>query len=179
MEEDAGRFDEAIALYAKAVGLKPDYVTARKDLANLYLRRRRFSEAEQAYAEMLQYAPENREAQLNLANVRLAKGNPRSAIMLLRTLVSKFPDFFEAQMDLGIALFGEKDPEARTHLEAALRLKPDSFEAAYNLGVLEDEAGHIPEAINMYRRSLFYRPGNQNAADRLRDLTTNRSLAFR
>jgi tetratricopeptide (TPR) repeat protein len=178
-EEDAGRSDAAIALYAKSVGMKPDYITARKDLANLYLRNKRFSEADRAYTEILQYSPEDREAQFNLANVRLAQGNLQSAIMLLRAIVSKFPDFFQAQVDLGIALFGEKDPEARTHLEAALRLKPDSFEAAYNLGVLEEEAGHIAEAIKLYRRSLFYRPGNQNAADRLRDLTANRSVAIR
>jgi tetratricopeptide (TPR) repeat protein len=179
LEADAGRFDAAIAFYEKSVGLKPDYITARKDLANLYLRKKRFSEAGQAYSEILQYSPENREAQLNLAHVRSVQGDPQSAIMLLRALVSKYPDFFEAQVDLGVALFGIKDPEARAHLEAALRLKPDSAEAAYDLAVLEDEAGRTEEALQLYRRSLLYRPGNQNAADRVRDLTASRSTAFR
>ena len=178
-EEAAGRFDAAISLYEKSIDLKPEYITARKDLAKLYLRGRRFSEAERAYTEFLRYSPENEEAQLNLAHVRLVQGNPQSAIMLLRTLLGKFPDLFEAQMALGVALFGEKDPEARIHLEAALRLRPDSGEAAYNLGILEQDAGNIEEAIKLYRRTLFYRPDNQNAAERIRELIAKRSAAFR
>src|SRR5262249_2616731 len=152
--------------------------TARKDLANLYLRSRRPKEAEQAYTNLLKYSPENREAQLNLAHLRLVQGNRESAIMMLRTLVNKYPDFFEAQVDLGVALFGEKDPEARFHLEAALRLRPASAEVAYNLAVLEEDAGHIEEAVKLYRQTLYYRPDNQNAAERLRELTANRSAAF-
>ncbi len=178
-EEQAGRFDAAIPLYAKSIDLKPDYITARKDLANLYLRNKRFSEADQAYTEFLQYSPENREAQLNLAHVRSVQGNRQSAIMLLRALVGKYPEFFEAQVDLGVALFAEKNPEARVHLEAALRLKPDSAEAAYNLGVLEEDAGNVDEALKLYRRTLFYRPGNQSVADHILELTAHRRLAFR
>jgi tetratricopeptide (TPR) repeat protein len=179
LEQDGGRVDAAIGLYTKSVALKPDYITARRDLANLYFRNKRFAEAGQAYTEILQHSPDNREAQLNLAHVRMVQGNPQSAITLLRTAVNRSPDFFEAQVDLGVALFGEKDPEARTHLEAALQLRPDSAEAAYDLGVLEEEAGHIAEAVNLYRRTLLYRPGNKEVADHLRDLTANRSVAIR
>jgi Flp pilus assembly protein TadD len=178
-QEDAGRFDRAIALYEKSIDLKPDYIKARRDVANLYLRSKRLPDADRAYTEFLRYSPEDREAQLNLAHVRLAQGNTQSAVMLLRTLVNHYPDYFEAQVDLGVALFAEKDPEARTHLEAALRLKPDSAEAAYDLGVLEEDAGHIEEAVQLYRRTLLYRPENRNAAERLRAVTANRSFAFR
>jgi Flp pilus assembly protein TadD len=64
----------------------------------------------------------------------------------------------------------KKDPAARLHLETALQLKPDSPEAAYNLGILEDEAGHFENARSLYQRALRFRPAYQKALDRLAEL---------
>ena len=175
VEENAGRSDLAFSLFKKSIELKPDYFTGRKDLANFYLRQRDFSQAERAYKEFLQYYPGDRETRLNLANVQLIRGDSESAIALLRKLVSEDPNFFEAQIDLGAALLGKNDAEARLHLETALRIRPDSAEAAYNLGFLEEQNGHPDEARRLYRETLFYRPDHQKAAQRLRELETGRS----
>jgi Flp pilus assembly protein TadD len=170
LEEEAGRTGSALSLYRKAVELKPDYFIGRKDLANFYLRTHNLPEANRAYTVFLRDYPGNREVQLNLASVLLAQGDADSAIRLLQMLVSNDPGFVEAQVDLGIALLGTNNAEARSHLEAALRLKPDSPEAAYNLGLLEENAGHVDEARKLYRQALFYRPDYQRAAERLRGL---------
>jgi Flp pilus assembly protein TadD len=170
LEEEAGRTESAFSLYRKAIQLKPDYFIGRKDLANFYLRTHNLPEAQRAYTEFLRDYPNNREVQLNLASVLLAQGDSDSAIRLLRMLVTNDPGFVEAQVDLGVALLGNNNAEARSHLEEALRLKPDSAEAAYNLGILEENAGHLDEARRLYRQTLFYRPGHQKAAERLRAL---------
>jgi Flp pilus assembly protein TadD len=170
LEEEAGRTGSALSLYRKAIELKPDYFIGRKDLANFYLRTNNLPEARRAYTEFLRDYPDNREVQLNLASVMLAEGDRDSAITLLRMLVSTDRDFVEAQVDLGVALLGNNNAEARSHLEAALRLKPTSPEAAYNLGLLEENAGHVDEARKLYWQALLYRPDYQKAADRLRAL---------
>jgi tetratricopeptide (TPR) repeat protein len=170
LEEEAGRTEAALSLYRKAIELKPDYFIGRKDLANFYLRTNNLPEAKHAYTEFLGDYPDNREIQLNLASVLLAQGDSDLATRLLQMLVSRDPDFAEAQVDLGVALLGRNNAEARSHLEAALRLKPDSPEAAYNLGLLEENAGHLDEARRLYRQALTHRPDYQRAADRLRAL---------
>lgn len=52
-----------------------------------------------------------------------------------RTRVSVFPDDAEAQTTYGMILFTQQRPEAREHLDRALKARPDLAEAHYNKGV--------------------------------------------
>ena len=56
------------------------------------------------------------------------------------------------------------------HFDQALRIKPDSVEAHYNLGVVLEKAGRLAEAIQHYAQALKIRPdltAAQNALARL------------
>ena len=170
LDQEAGRAEGAIAYYTQALKLRPAAPTARRNLARLYLDTGRLPEAAREFSELLKYVPSDLEAQINLGTVLLVQGDSAQAISLLTDLVAKHPESYEAHMDLGLALFSKKDPAARLHLETALQLKPDSPEAAYNLGVLEDEAGHSENARNLYQRALRFRPGYQKPLDRLAEL---------
>src|SRR5262245_26599220 len=167
---EAGRTEGAIAYYTQALKLKPSAPTARRNLARLYLDTGRLDDAAREFRELLKYVPSDLEAQINLGSVLLVRGDSAQAVSLFRDLVAKHPESYEAHMDLGLALFSMRDPSARLHLETALQLKPDSPEAAYNLGVLEQEAGHFANARNLYERALRFRPGYQKPMDRLGEL---------
>jgi len=170
LDDDAGRTDAAIAYYMQALKLQPAAPTARRNLARLYLKMGRLPEAGREFHELLKYVPEDVEAQFNLGSILLVQGDPAQAISLLTDVVAKHPESYEAHMDLGLAFFSQKDPRARIHLETALKLKPDSPEAAYNLGVLESEEGHFQNARDLYQRALRLRPGYQKPLDRLAEL---------
>jgi len=170
IDDDAGRNDAAIAFYTQALKLQPAAPTARRNLARLYLKTGRLPEAAREFRELLKYVPSDVEAQFNLGTLLLVQGDSAQAISLLTDVVAKHPESYEAHMDLGLAFFSQKDPRARLHLETALNLKPDSPEAAYNLGVLENEDGHLEIARNLYQRALRLRPGYQKPIDRLAEL---------
>jgi Flp pilus assembly protein TadD len=170
LDDHAGRTDAAIAYYTQALKLQPAAQTARRNLARLYLRTGQLPEAAREFRELLKSLPSDSEAQLNLATILLVQGDSSQAISLLTDVVGKHPDSYEAHMDLGLAFFSKKDPRARLHLETALRLNPESPEAAYNLGVLEAEEGHLESARDLYQRALRLRPGYQKPLDRLAEL---------
>ena len=162
LDQEAGRAEGAIAYYTQALKLRPTAPTARRNLARLYLDTGRLDDAAREFRELLKYVPSDFEAQIDLGSVLLVQGESAQAVSLLREVVAKHPESYEAHMDLGLALFSRKDPAARLHLETALQLKPDSPEAAYNLGVLEDEAGHFENARNLYQRALRFVRGTKS-----------------
>jgi protein O-mannosyl-transferase len=170
LAQEDGRVQGAIAYYTQALKLRPSAPTARRNLARLYLTSGHLPDAAREFTELLKYVPDDLESQINLSTILLVEGNSERAVSLLRDVVAKHPGSYEAHMDLGLAYFSRKDPAARVHLETALQLKPDSPEAAYNLGVLEEEEGHFATARNLYQRALQFRPGYQKPADRLREL---------
>jgi protein O-mannosyl-transferase len=170
LEQGLGKTQTAIAYYSQALSLRASYRTARKNLGNLYLREGRLPEALQEFTELMKSGPDDLEVQLNVGTILLVQGQTDAAIAVLRDLVAKHPDSYQGQLNLGVALFSKYDPAARTHLETAFRLKPDSPEVALNMGMLEEAAGNIEEARKFYERAIYFRPGYAKAAEQLRRL---------
>jgi Tetratricopeptide repeat/Peptidase_C39 like family len=71
--EEAGRLDEAVALYRSVLAVRPDSALAWTDLGNAELKRRRLADAEKAYREALRIAPDDPDALNNLAWLLLEK----------------------------------------------------------------------------------------------------------
>ena len=105
-----------------------------------------------------------------MAQLLTMQGNYDDAVALLMRCIQEHPDSSEAESDLGIVLYQKGDPAAREHFERALRIKPDSPDTAYNMALLEENAGNFDAARKLYQQVLRYRPGDAHAAEHLRRL---------
>jgi protein O-mannosyl-transferase len=170
LNDEEGYARIASDFYEGAIALRPSYLQAHINLANAYLKTGRLDDAATEYNQVLLYDPGNLGAQLKLGQLLAMKGDHDSALSLLMQLVKEHPDSSEAETDLGIVLYQKKDPTARDHFAKALRMKPDSVNAAYNLAILEEESGHPDAARKLYQQVLQYHPDEVEASQALKRL---------
>jgi tetratricopeptide (TPR) repeat protein len=125
--EQLGRKNYAIGQYQLALRIKPDYVEARDNLGNALLAVGRIQEAVKQYDEVVRTQPKSAEAHNNLALALAQQDRIEEAIKYYEQALWLQPDYAEAHWNLSIALskMPGRLPEAITHLETALRLKPD------------------------------------------------------
>ena len=84
----------------------------------------------------------------------------RTSLSLWTRTAEEVPLNPRAQYNLGQVLDQQGDrPAAMEHYRAALRLKPDYFEAHTNLGIALADAGRWPEAIAEYEQAVRLGPG--------------------
>ena len=170
MNDEAGYALIASEYYEDAIALQPSYLQAHINLANAYMKTGRLDDAATQYNQVLLYDPGNLGAQVKLAEVLARKGDYDSARSLLMRLAREHPESYEIETNLGILLYQKKDPAARDHFEKALQMKPDSVNAAYLLGMLEEDSGHLDAARKLYQQVLMYHPDEVEAARALKRL---------
>lgn len=94
-----------------------------------------------------------------------------SAISIWTDTVAKRPGNARAHHNLALAELARGRPaEAERHLQAALRLAPQSPESLYNLGVVLTRLGRMEEAVARYRESLALDPAQAAAHNNLGNL---------
>lgn len=165
----------AIRHYERALALQPDYPDAANDLALVLRKQRRFDEARSIYEQTLARHPHYVEARNNLAIVLLDLGKPDEAIAHFRMVIERRAEFPEAHNNLGLAFTKKRQwNQAAACYRQALQLKRDYPEARANLvntlGHVADEylrAGHIREAIPLYRQMLEVNPDSVTALNNL------------
>ncbi|HKO63342.1 MAG TPA: tetratricopeptide repeat protein [Pyrinomonadaceae bacterium] len=168
--DEAGLLGPAANYYQAAIALRPSYLQAHINLANLYMKSDMLDDAKIEYQKVLFYDPGNLGAQLKLGQLLAMKRDYDSAVSVLTQAAMEHPDSHEAETSLGNVLYLKKDPAAREHFQKALQLKPDSASAAFNLAVLEEEAGNIDAARRLYQQVLRYHPRDAEAAHALQRL---------
>lgn len=74
-------------------------------------------------------------------------------------------DYAEAENNLGMVLgnIPGRMPDAISHFEAAIRLRPNLLEAQYNLAVALAQSGRISEAIARYETIQKMQPSPEIA----------------
>jgi tetratricopeptide (TPR) repeat protein len=164
----AGQFPEAVALYQRALRLKPDYVEAHSNLGNAWRQLGRIPEAIEECQAALRLNPNYAKAHDNLANALMDVGRIPEAIAHYETALRLAPDDARAHYNFGIALFRTNQvPEAIAHYETSLRLAPDDADTHYNLAnaLLATDRG--PEAIQHYEAALQVKPAFVEARNNL------------
>lgn len=134
-----GRLNEAIAQYQEALRLRPDYPEAHYNLGNALINvPGRLNDVIAQYQEAVRLQPGYIEARLNLGNALYVAGRLPEAVTQFGEALRLRPDLADAHFNLAMALLNlpGRSAEARSHLEAVLRLQPGNQEAAQLLAKL-------------------------------------------
>jgi tetratricopeptide (TPR) repeat protein len=142
----AGRNDEAIENFRKAVELAPGYYEAQYRLAMAL--EKKAAEFQKKFETSKDPADAAEFQRLYLA-----------AINALRAAVAANSEYFDAHEELALRLFDLKQyDEAIWNLREALRIRPDSAEAWTNLGNAYYQTRHFTEAADAFGHALAINP---------------------
>jgi tetratricopeptide (TPR) repeat protein len=159
----AGKVQDAIEQYERAVSLQRDYADAHNDLGVALVQQGRLQEAIGHYQQALRVKPDA-EAHNNMGVALMRLGRLQEAISHYQQALQLWPDYAEAHNNLANALFrvGEVQ-EALVHWQRAVEIRPDYAEAYNGLAGGLAQAGKGPEAIRCYEQVLRLDPGDADA----------------
>ena len=134
----------------KAVSVDPENVNAYLKLANFYLIVKDYSNVDHYVKEVITRDKTNATARFTRALALIETGDTAHAVGDLMDAVKLNQLYFEAYMLLGDLFSTRKDPLAAGYYNNALRIRPNSKEAMYSLGMFYQESGQFPKAIGTY-----------------------------
>lgn len=159
--ESAGRLDEAVAEYRRAIADRPDYAPAYSNLATALRREKKIDEAVACYKRALELQPEFAAAHYNLANLLLDEGQPAAAAEHFERAIGEEPASADVHNNLGIALAATgRVEDAVREFRAATDIDPRSAKAYRNLGDALSSAGHDADAIAALRKAVDLDPSD-------------------
>jgi protein O-mannosyl-transferase len=133
----AGTPDSSIALYRRAIGLKPENAQTYFSMGEAYAAKGELASAAESYYEALRRDSLHFGATNNLADIYLRTGNVEKALVMYRELALREPGNAQAQNNLGFALARKGDAAAaEAAYRAAIRLAPGLKSPRINLAVL-------------------------------------------
>lgn len=155
----AGRLDEAIVEFHRAIEIDPDASRAHYNLGNALATEGDLDGAIEQYRRTVALRPDTAEAHYNLGIALGKQGLLSQAAAAFGACLQLRPDDAEAEYHLAVALrsMGRAD-EAVEHGRRALDRAPDDASAHFLLGVLLDAQGRSSEALEHFRRSSQLSP---------------------
>ncbi|MBD3880413.1 tetratricopeptide repeat protein [Phormidium tenue FACHB-886] len=180
--QGVGNFQDAVVWRTRALQPQPNPAMIYAGFGKLYASQARWREAIAAYEQALSFEPENAEIHRTLAGMYAQVGERIEEVMYRYQAVSLQPRWANPknQLVLGNALIEQgKVAEAIDCYQRAVQLRPDFYEAYYNLGVALAEQEAWQEAIAAFTRALTINPdhaashlGLAKLLDEQGDLTT-------
>jgi len=155
----AGRLDDAVEHYQKALAVDPNYVQALSNLGVALKVLGRLHEAIASYQKAIAIKPDLAEAHANLGLAQEGLGRMHEAVSCYRKAISLKPGYAVAYGLLGSALkaLGQLD-EAVASYQQAIVLKPDFSNTINNLGVAQLELGLLDDAIASFKKAAAINP---------------------
>ncbi|MBN9544721.1 MAG: tetratricopeptide repeat protein [Alphaproteobacteria bacterium] len=167
----AGRLDDAVAHYRRAIALEPELAAAHSNLGTALCELGLLEEAEASYRKALALQPGQAQAHNNLGTVLFERGALDEAVSCYRDALALQPDYAEALNNLGAALFHRGDLEnAVASARQALALVPDYAQALGNLGRMLSVQGRFAEAGTAYRRLTVVKPQDSEGLNGLAEM---------
>ncbi|WP_084960107.1 tetratricopeptide repeat protein [Thermoactinospora rubra] len=155
----AGRAEEALADYGRAIAMDPGYPDYYLDRGNLLARLGRAEEALADYETVMRISPPSPEPYYNRAGIRFAGGDHAGALADLDYAVELDPGFAPAYVNRSglLAAMGEYGG-ARRDVVRGLELEPRNAHLLCVLGQVEAAEGHHARARAAFDAALELQP---------------------
>lgn len=149
-----GRYGAALELYE---GLYSETPKNEQVLMGLAVAQQKSGFTESAiatYEELLKLNPDNTDGMVNMLGL-LKSQYPSVAFRRLRELWQEDPSNAYIAGELGLLTASMGQPkQALTYLGAASSLEPNNASHYYNMAVINDQAGQVASAIELYQKAL-------------------------
>ena len=165
-----GRYEEALAVEDKAIGLSPRDPNAHSYRGSALFQLGRINEALACYDKVVRLVPNAAVAHYNRANALQRLGRHQDALLSLKTSLKLQPSYTDALSLTGIVLqaMGSTDA-ALQHYDAALKINPHAADAHYNKGFALLAKGDFRDAWDHYewrlRWDVTIRDGQSRSID--------------
>jgi len=161
---DLKRPEDALAMYERALRLKPDFAEALNSRGKTQLELGRPEDALASHDGAIRAKPDCAEAFYYRGNALLYLKRLEEALASYEGALRLKPDYADAHYNRGIALQRlRRAEEALGSYDRALQLRPDDAEALNNRGNVLVDLKQPDLAVASYERALSYRPGYANA----------------
>jgi tetratricopeptide (TPR) repeat protein len=147
-----GKPDNCNEALLKAISIEPANNPALVRLAKLSLIIKDYKATFDYVQKALAVEPHNPQAYFTRALALLEKGDTVMAVEDFKRTVDQEQGFYDAYVELGELYSMKKDPVAADYLKNAIRIRPDSKEALYMLGMFYQETGKYDAALDTYAK---------------------------
>ena len=180
LDQQQGRFDEAIIKFRNARTLKPVYVAVPVNLGNIFLELNRLDEASDSFKAALQIDPNNPAAHYGLGQVAMSRRDYATAVGHFEKTLQQVPGANRVHYSLAMAYRGLGDAEkVKAHLSlqgvVGVRVLDPLLDSLQDLiegervylsrGKLAFEAKRYTEAVIEFRKAVAAKP--QSVAARI------------
>ncbi len=153
--EAAGRLEDALREYSRALKVEPAQVHARVNLISVYSEMGRPEDAAESYRETLEVNSEIEEAHYNYGVMLSRLGNQGEAETAYRQALAVNPYSAHARLNLGDTLEQQgRTAEAREEFRQVLQVNPGHRLAHFRLGMSLFQQGERSEALTHLRRTV-------------------------
>ena len=165
---EEGHVKEAVDLFTRAGGLKPDLFRPHYSIGQIYESQGKYKEAAAAYKraaalkidESMGDTPVDlMSASFNLANVYALMNEHAQAVSTLREVIRRLPEAYTPHYNLGLSLAAlGKHQEAIDEFKLATGIKADYADAYYNMGLAHSKLEEWPQAVEAFKKALEHNP---------------------
>lgn len=128
----------------------------------------RAEEAEKLFLKVLRSKPKNIDANINLAAIYINTKDFGKALKYLQTISRQTNSIPEVYFLYGECFRGQRKAlKAAESYTIAVKLRPDYFEAQFNLGLMHRISGNHEMAISVFRKALALRPTHRETHEQL------------
>jgi len=158
-------YAEARNYFIKALQLKPDYVRAYINLAEVYLVQDDFEKAWQTVDTALKHVPQNHHLLKRKGNLLFTKGDYAQAAKYFRASIAQYEKDINTYVNLAEAYYklNSYDTGIKT-IEQGLKHEPDNYVLLNNKGYFLYLQRHYTEALEFFRASLRTKPDYKTAS---------------
>ena len=173
LDQQEGRFDDAISRYRVARTLQPDYIAVLVNLGNIFLELNRLDDAAESFKSALQLDQNNPAAHYGLGQVAISKRSYAEAVDHFEKTLAQVPSANRVHYSLAMAYRGLGDVDkVKAHLAqqgtVGVRVSDplvDSLQESVtgerlhlSRGKIAFEAQRYAEAANEFRKAITANP---------------------